>query len=83
MFIVGRARPALYDSLGRTFADDDFVQVILDRRVAERRRRRARPRKPERRQGERRVRRETDTQLRARGYAVVGVQTVQRASRVE
>ncbi|MEK7385321.1 MAG: hypothetical protein AABZ83_02670, partial [candidate division NC10 bacterium] len=54
VFIVGRSRRALHDSLRRTFADDDFVQVVLDRRVAERRRRRARPRKTERRQGERR-----------------------------
>ena len=79
MFIVGRGRRALCDSLRRTFADDDFVQVVLDRRVAERRRRRARPRKTERRQAQRRARRDIDTQLRARGYAVVGVLTVQRA----
>lgn len=79
MFIVGRSRRALHDSLRRTFADDDFVQVVLDRRVAERRRRRARPRKTERRQGERRAQREIDEQLRARAYAVVGVLTIQRA----
>lgn len=76
MFIVGRSRRALHDSLRRTFADDDFVQVVLDRRVAERRRRRARPRKTERRQGERRAQREIDKQLRARAYAVVGVLTI-------
>jgi hypothetical protein len=76
VFIVGRSRRALHDSLRRTFADDDFVQVVLDRRVAERRRRRARPRKTERRQGERRAQREIDKQLRARAYAVVGVQTI-------
>ena len=77
--MVGRGRRALYDSLRRTFADDDFVQVILDRRVAERRRRRARPRPSERRRTERRVQREIDTQLRTRGYAVVGVLTMRRA----
>ena len=79
MFIVGRVRRALHDSLRRTFADDDFVQVVLDRRIAERRRRRSRPRKTERRQAERRARREIDTQLRTRGYAVVGVLTLHRA----
>jgi len=77
--MVGRGRRALYDSLGRTFADDDFVQVVLDRRVAERRRRRARPRKPERRRAERRAQPEIDEQLRTRGYAVVGVPTMPRA----
>ncbi len=79
VFTVGRSRRALYDSLRRTFADDDFVQVILDRRVAERRLRRARPRPSERRRAERRVQREIDTQLRTRGYAVVGVLTMPRA----
>lgn len=77
--MVGRGRRALYDSLRRTFADDDFVQVVLDRRIAERRRRRARPRQTERRGAPRRAQREIDTQLRARGYAVVGVLTLHRA----
>ncbi len=83
LFIVGRSRRALHDSLRRTFVDDDFVQVVLDRRLAERRRRRARPRQIERRQAERRARPEVDTQLRARGYAVVGVLTLRRAPEEE
>ena len=73
LFIVAESRRPLYDSLRRTFANDDTVQVILDRRVAERRRRRPRKRKTERRQAERRAQREIDWQIRARGYAVVGV----------
>ena len=83
LFIVGQSRRALHDSLRRTFVDDDFVQVVLDRRLAERRRRRARPRKPERRRAERRAQPEIDEQLRTRGYAVVGVLTIQRAPREE
>jgi hypothetical protein len=78
LFIVGPDRRALYDSLRRTFADDDFVHVVLDRRVAERRRRRPRPRRGEQRQAERRAQLEIDRQLRARGYAVVGVRTIER-----
>ncbi len=79
LFIVGPERRALYDSLRRTFANDDFVQVVLDRRTAERRRRRPRGRDSERRQAERRAEREIDRQLGVRGYAVVGVRTVPRA----
>ena len=79
LFIVGRQRRALYDSLRRTFAGDDTVQVVLDRRVRERRRRRRPRTSGERRRRERRAQRAIDAKLRARGYAVVGVLTVQRA----
>ena len=78
LFIVGRQRRALYDSLRRTFDGDDTVQVVLDRRVRERRRRRPTRRAAERRRSERRAQRVIDTQVRARGYAVVGVLTFQR-----
>ncbi len=75
LFIVGPDRRALYDSLRRTFATDDFVQVVLDRRVAERRRRGPPAGGSERRQTERRAQRAIDRQLSARGYAVIGVRT--------
>lgn len=78
LFIVGQGRRALYDSLRRTFADDDFVQVVLDRRVADRRRRRPRPPRTERRQTERRAEEEIERQLHARGYAVLGVTALPR-----
>ncbi|PYM41140.1 MAG: hypothetical protein DME12_12920 [Candidatus Rokuibacteriota bacterium] len=78
LFIVGRQRRALYDSLRRTFDDDDTVQVVLDRRARERRRRRPTRRPAERRGRERRAQRAIDAQLLARGYAVVGVLTFQR-----
>ena len=65
LFVVGREREPLYDSLRRTFDGDDTVQVVLDRRVGERRR------------SERRAQRESDALLRARGYTLVDVVTFQ------
>jgi len=78
LFIVRRERRTFYDSLRRTFDGDDTVQIVLDRRVRDRRRRRLDSRRAERRAHERRARRAIDAQLRARGYAVVGVATFQR-----
>lgn len=76
MFIVGSKRPDFYESLRRTFRGDDTVQVVLDRRRAERRgaRRPGRCRVGhEQRGAERRAQAEIQRQLRSRGYAVVGV----------
>jgi hypothetical protein len=81
LFIVGESRRDFYDSLKRTFAGDDTVQVMLERRVSERRGARDRAGTSERRQSERRARREIERQIRARGYAVVGVTAFQRAPR--
>ncbi len=39
LVIVSRERPELYDELTRRFSDDPTVEVIVDRRVAERRQR--------------------------------------------
>ncbi len=83
LFIVDGSRRPLYDSLRRTFAGDDTVEVVLNRRVADRRHKEPRARTSERRQRERRAKREIDRQIRARGYAVVGVMTFQRAFRRE
>jgi hypothetical protein len=80
LFIVGRERRSFYDSLLRTFDGDDTVQIVLDRRVRDRRRRRLSSRRAERRERERRARRAIDAQIRARGYAVVGVITFRRVS---
>jgi hypothetical protein len=76
LFIVGSRRLDFYESLRRTFRGDDTVQVVLDRRRGERRKtRRAGSRQDvrEQRVSERREHREIERQLRARGYAVVGV----------
>ena len=76
LFIVGSRRPDFYESLRRTFRGDDTVQVVLDRRYAERRAgRRAGGRMAARDQrvAERREHLEIEWQIRARGYAVVGI----------
>jgi hypothetical protein len=73
LFIVESKRPAFYESLRRTFRGDDTVQVVLDRRRVERRRRGGRKAGREQRSGERRAKLEIERQIRSRGYAVVGV----------
>jgi hypothetical protein len=78
LFIVARGRGPFYESLRRTFDGDDTVQVVLDRRVAERRRKRPARQRDEHRQADRRAQRQIDRQIRSRGYAVVGVGTFQR-----
>lgn len=73
MFIVSPEQRELFESLTRTFAADQSVEVILDRRTGERRRR-AEPRDPaERRKIDRRRALEVQKRLAARGYAVVAV----------
>ena len=76
LFVVGREREPLYDSLRRTFDGDDTVQVVLDRRVGERRRQESTPRAGERRRSDRRAQRDSDALLRARGYTLVDVVTL-------
>jgi hypothetical protein len=70
LIIVGAGRVKLYDHLRRAFAGNGTVQVLLDRRVGERRRS-AQSRAPERRQGDRRITPAIADQLRALGWAVV------------
>lgn len=78
VFIVARDHRNLYESLRRTFADDDTVQVLLDRRRSERRQRAAEGRSEQRRQ-HRRARTDLQAQLEARGYALVSVMAVDEA----
>jgi len=76
LFIVGSRRPEFYESLRRTFRGDDTVQVVLDRRRGERRaspRAGGRAAAREQRVVERREHLEIEWQIRARGYAVVGI----------
>jgi hypothetical protein len=76
LFIVGSKRPDFYESLRRTFRGDDTVQIVRDRRRGERRGPRRPGRRPvtrEQRGADRREQLEIQRQLRARGYAVVGV----------
>jgi hypothetical protein len=76
LFIVASRRQEFYESLRRTFRGDDTVQVVLDRRRGERRaspRAGGRAAAREQRLVERREHLEIEWQIRARGYAVVGI----------
>jgi hypothetical protein len=68
LFIVARDRSDLYRYLSQTFADAENVEVIFDRRSAERRDVPVRA-TPDRRRHERRGRPAVDEELRTVGYA--------------
>ena len=70
LFIVARDQPDLYLSLQREFEDEPDIEVMLDRRLAERRRERLHG-VPERRRSDRRARPHVDLHLRSIGWAVV------------
>lgn len=69
LFVVARDRAKLYEHVKRAFADNPTVQVVLDRRVGDRRRS-GMARVPDRRRGDRRQR-DVSGQLRALGWAIV------------
>ena len=70
LLIVARHRRELYEQIKRAFAGHETVQVVLDRRVTDRRRRKE-PTLPERRGADRRARSIIDDQLRAIGWSLV------------
>lgn len=70
LVIAGRNHPDLYSYLRRQFAGDDKVQVLLDRRHEERRRR-GDAHRPDRRRGDRRGGRGKDNGLNYHGFVVV------------
>ncbi len=69
LFVVGRQRPEVYESLKRNCVDVENVQVVLDRRQQERRRSAVRLGR-DRRRSERRVRK-IDGELTSLGFAIV------------
>ncbi len=69
VFIVSRDEPGLYHDIVQNFANEP-VQIILDRRTGERRRRRAEP-GAERRRADRRARPSIDEDLGILGWALV------------
>jgi hypothetical protein len=71
ILVVARDRQKLYEYAKRAFSGNATVEVILDRRSAERRRTGDRSGAPERRRGDRRLLLEIDNHLRALGWAVV------------
>ena len=70
LVIAGRNYPDLYSYMRRQFAGDDKVQVLLDRRHEERRRR-GDAHRPDRRRADRRVGRGKDNGLNYHGFVVV------------
>ena len=73
VFVVARDRPDLYRYLSQTFADAKNVEVIWDRRTAERRGT-AEGGARERRQRERRRRLAADDEIRRVGYVFLTVE---------
>ena len=72
LFIVSRQHPDLYAYLRERFATDTAVEVILDRRLVQRRQRDA-PRDAERRLADRRARPEVEIELRTRSHAIITI----------
>jgi hypothetical protein len=72
LLVVPRSKMELYHSLKRSFADNDRVEVVLDRRFAQRRTGTTRH-EPERRRTERRLRTATEAELRAGRWTLVPV----------
>ena len=70
LVVVSRQHPDLYVYLRDRFAGEADVEVLLDRRLAERRRERV-PAEVERRQSGRRLRLDVDRQLRVRSHVIV------------
>jgi len=72
LLVVPRSKLDLYQSLKRSFADNDRVGVTLDRRFTQRRAGTT-GREPDRRRGERRLRTATEAELRAGRWTLVPV----------
>ena len=80
LFIVARNEPELYEYLKRRFAGREDVEVILDRRVSERRQQPLPPAVERRRQG-RRTRRAVEDDIKSLGVAVVPLPAAGRAQK--
>jgi hypothetical protein len=70
LFVVSRHHPDLFAYLRERFATDSNVEVILDRRLTQRRQREAQP-DAERRRSDRRSRPEVEVELRSRSHAII------------
>lgn len=70
VFIVAADQPDLWAHLARDFSGEPSVQVVLDRRRADRRRD-AQPSSQERRRGDRRVRPPVNPELTVMNFALV------------
>lgn len=75
LFIVSRQHPDLYAYLRERFASDTAVEVILDRRLGQRRQRDALS-GVDRRLGDRRTRPEVENELKTRSHAIITIPEV-------
>jgi hypothetical protein len=80
LIVVARDREYLYNFLRRAFEDNEMVQIVSDRRLAERRKHSA-PQEGGKRQGSRRSQKTVDGMLRAMGWTVVHVSTLENRRR--
>ncbi|PYM05988.1 MAG: hypothetical protein DMD82_09785 [Candidatus Rokuibacteriota bacterium] len=71
LFIVSRESSKRFEYLARVFAKEETVQVILDRRVTERRARQTSGDGSQRRRGNRRSRPHLDRELQTLGWALI------------
>jgi hypothetical protein len=73
LFIVSREHRELYAYLRERFAADPVVEVILDRRLTQRRQNSAGAHAADRRSADRRRRPEVDIDLQTRSHAIITV----------
>lgn len=71
LFVVAQDKPDLCDYLRGWFSGIPTVQVMLDRRQAERRQR-AEANEPGRRRVDRRTQKEIEAEIRQTGFAIIG-----------
>jgi hypothetical protein len=72
LFVVSRRYPDLYEYLRERFASDSAVEVILDRRLTQRRQNQT-PYGSERRRADRRRRPEVEMELQTRSHAIITI----------
>jgi hypothetical protein len=77
VYVVARDHPELYAYLCERFASDAAVEVILDRRVSQRRQFDI-PHTPERRRRDRRTHPEADLELETRSHAIITLSDIPR-----
>lgn len=77
LIVVAPDREQLYRFFYRAFVGNQTVRVLLDRRVAERRKL-SQPQVPDRRRGDRRLPRTTDSLLRVIGWTIVRLDVLER-----
>lgn len=73
VFVVRADRIELYEALRAAFARELDVEVLIDRRSTSTRRRHAATHEPDRRRFDRRLRPQTDGEVKTRGWTVVRV----------